>query len=64
MQSRSTHGRQIKIILVLLAAMILVSNLSSILLLNGVIRNEKKKVHSKLVATVQGISSLWEARGY
>ncbi len=63
-QSRSTHSRKIKAIFALLAAMILVSHLSSILLLNGLIRNEEKRVQSHLAAAVNGISRLWEAGGY
>jgi hypothetical protein len=62
-QNRVTHGRRIKAIFIVLAAMLLVSHLSSILLFNGVLRTEKQKVRSRLGGAVEGIFVVWAAVG-
>ncbi|MFC1475799.1 PAS domain-containing sensor histidine kinase [Candidatus Zixiibacteriota bacterium] len=63
MQNRVTHGRRIKTLFIVLAAMLLVSHLSSILLFNGVLHTEEQKVRSRLGGAVEGILQVWAAGG-
>jgi PAS domain S-box-containing protein len=62
-QNKVTHGRQLKIAFIVLAAMLLVSQLSSILLLNGVLHTEEEKIRLRLGGFVDGILHVWSAGG-
>lgn len=64
MQNRVTHGRRIKAIFIVLAAMLLVSHLSSILLFNGVLQTEEQKVRARLGGAAEGILQVWAAGGF
>ena len=56
MQNEVSHGRRIKVVLFVLAAMLLVSQLSSILLLNGVPAARIQGDDLELVGSERGVS--------